>query len=152
MDLAANRDADPQVRAEASEGLRRFIARLTDAGIRDDAELAHRHALRDDITRFLDRPDQPRTQPKLPEVPPGPPRVQEKFDRFIKNGSRERLLDRGNVVERRPCNAPHPNVVKALQNLLNYREARDDFAFGRNGRKRFAPTPAKDLDPRAAVD
>ncbi|MEA2415871.1 MAG: hypothetical protein QOI58_2528 [Thermoanaerobaculia bacterium] len=73
MDLAANRDADPQVRAEASEGLRRFIVRLNDAGIRDDAELAHRHALRDDITRFLDRPDQPRTQPKLPEVPPGPP-------------------------------------------------------------------------------
>jgi len=73
MDLAANRDADPQVRAEASEGLRRFAARLTDAGIRDDAELAHRHALRDDITRFLDRPDAPRTQPKLPEVPPGPP-------------------------------------------------------------------------------
>jgi hypothetical protein len=73
MDLAANRDADPQVRAEASEGLRRFIVRLSDAGIRDDAELAHRHALRDDITRFLDRPDAPRTQPKLPEVPPGPP-------------------------------------------------------------------------------
>jgi len=73
MDLAANRDADPQVRAEASEGLRRFLVRLTDVGIRDDAELAHRHALRDDITRFLDRPDAPRTQPKLPEVPPGPP-------------------------------------------------------------------------------
>jgi len=73
MDLAANRDADPQVRAEASEGLRRFVATLSDAGIRDDAELAHRHALHDDIVRFLERPDQPRTQPKLPEVPPGPP-------------------------------------------------------------------------------
>jgi len=73
MDLAANRDADPQVRAEASEGLRRFAAKLNDLGIRDDAELAHRHALRDDITRFLERPDSPRTQPKLPEVPPGPP-------------------------------------------------------------------------------
>jgi hypothetical protein len=73
MDLAANRDADPQVRAEASEGLRRFITKLADASIRDDAELAHRHTLRDDITRFLDRPDAPRTQPKLPEVPPGPP-------------------------------------------------------------------------------
>jgi len=73
MDLAANRDADPQVRAEASEGLRRFAAKLSDAGIHDDAEIAHRHALRDDIARFLDRPDQPRTQPKLPEVPPGPP-------------------------------------------------------------------------------
>jgi Met-zincin/Domain of unknown function (DUF5117) len=73
MDLAANRDADPQVRAEASEGLRRFAVRLNDAGIHDDAELAHRHALRDDIERFLARPDQPRTQPKLPEAPPGPP-------------------------------------------------------------------------------
>ena len=73
MDLAANRDADPQVRAEASEGLRRLAVKLGDAGIHDDAELAHRHALRDDIARFLDRPDQPRTQPKLPEVPPGPP-------------------------------------------------------------------------------
>jgi hypothetical protein len=73
MDLAANRDADAQVRAEASEGLRRLSARLSDAGIRDDAEVAHRHALRDDIIRFLERPDQPRTQPKMPEVPPGPP-------------------------------------------------------------------------------
>ena len=73
MDLAANRDADSQVRAEASEGLRRLSAKLSDAGIRDQAELAHRHALRDDIARFLERPDQPRTQPKLPEVPPGPP-------------------------------------------------------------------------------
>jgi hypothetical protein len=73
MNLAANADADPQVRAEASEGLRRLAEKLTDAGIRDDAEVAHRHAMRDDIERFLARPDQPRAQPKLPEVPPGPP-------------------------------------------------------------------------------
>ncbi len=73
MNLAANADADPQVRAEASEGLRRLAAKLTDAGIRDEAEVAHRHAMRDDIERFLARPDQPRAQPKLPEVPPGPP-------------------------------------------------------------------------------
>jgi hypothetical protein len=73
MDLATNRDADPQVRAEASEGLRRLSAKLADTAIRDEAELAHRHAMRDDIARFLERPDQPRTQPKLPEVPPGPP-------------------------------------------------------------------------------
>jgi hypothetical protein len=73
MDLAANRDADAQVRAEASEGLRRLSAKLSGAGTRDDAEVAHRHALRDDIARFLERPDQPRTQPKMPEVPPGPP-------------------------------------------------------------------------------
>jgi hypothetical protein len=73
MDLAANRDADPQVRAEASEGLRRFAAKLSDSASHDEVELAYRHALRDDITRFLERPDQPRTQPKPPEVPPGPP-------------------------------------------------------------------------------
>jgi Met-zincin/Domain of unknown function (DUF5117) len=73
MELAANRDADAQVRAEASEGLRRLNGRLGDAGIHDAAELAHRHAMRDDIERFLARPDQPRTQPKPPEVPPGPP-------------------------------------------------------------------------------
>jgi hypothetical protein len=73
MNLAANADADPQVRAEASEGLRRLSAKLSDAGIRDEAELAHRHAMHDDIERFLARPDQPRAQPKLPEIPPGPP-------------------------------------------------------------------------------
>ena len=73
MDLAADRDADPQVRAEASEGLRRLAGRLGDAGIHDAAELAHRHAVRDEIERFLARPDQPRTQSKPPEVPPGPP-------------------------------------------------------------------------------
>jgi len=73
MELAANRDADAQVRAEASEGLRRLAGRLGDAGLHDAAELAHRHSLRDDIERFLERPDQPRTQPKPPEIPPGPP-------------------------------------------------------------------------------
>jgi hypothetical protein len=73
MNLAANVDADPQVRAEASEGLRRLAAKLNDAGIRDEAEVAHRHAMRDDIERFLARPEQPRALPKLPEVPPGPP-------------------------------------------------------------------------------
>jgi hypothetical protein len=73
MTLAANADADSQARAEASEGLRRLSAKLSDAGVRDEAELAHRHAMHEDIERFLARPDAPRTQPKLPEVPPGPP-------------------------------------------------------------------------------
>jgi hypothetical protein len=73
MTLANDANADPQVRADASEGLRRLSARLSDRGIADLSELAHRHALRDDIERFLARPDQPRTQPKAPEVPPGPP-------------------------------------------------------------------------------
>jgi len=73
MMLANDATADPQVRADASEGLRRLSAKLSDRGITDASELAHRHAMRDDIERFLARPDQPRTQPKPPEVPPGPP-------------------------------------------------------------------------------
>jgi Met-zincin/Domain of unknown function (DUF5117) len=73
MTLANDANADPQVRADASEGLRRLSAKLADRGVTDASELAHRHALRDDIERFLARPDQPRTQPKPPEVPPGPP-------------------------------------------------------------------------------
>jgi hypothetical protein len=72
MDLASSRDADPQVRAEAAEALRTLMGRLGTATA-DPAEIAHRHALRDDIQRFLERPDQPRTQPRPPEVPPGPP-------------------------------------------------------------------------------
>jgi len=72
MDLASARDADFQVKAEASEALRKMAAKL-DAAATDPSEIAHRHALREDIQRFLDRPDQPRTQPRVPEVPPGPP-------------------------------------------------------------------------------
>ena len=72
MELANNRDADAQVRAEASEGLRRLAARLA-APAADAGEIAHRHALRDDIERFLARPEQPRAPLRAPEVPPGPP-------------------------------------------------------------------------------
>src|SRR5262249_62017076 len=73
MDLAADRDADPQVRAEASEGLGRLAGKLGDAGLHDAAELTHRPAVRDEIVRVLARPAQPRTQSKPPEGPPGPP-------------------------------------------------------------------------------
>jgi hypothetical protein len=73
MELAANRDADPQVRAEASEGLRRLAARLTEKGVTDTSEIASRRATRDDIERFLARPDEPRKQPIPPPIPPGPP-------------------------------------------------------------------------------
>ena len=73
MTLANDANADPQVRADASEGLRRLSAKLSDRGVTEASELAHRHALRDDIERFLTRPDQPRTQPKAPDVPMGPP-------------------------------------------------------------------------------
>jgi hypothetical protein len=73
MTLANDANADPQARADASEGLRRLSAKLSDRGVTELSELAHRHALRDDIERFLARPDQPRTQPKAPDVPMGPP-------------------------------------------------------------------------------
>src|SRR5207249_605358 len=46
MELASNRDADLQVRAEASEALRKLAARLAVAET-DPAEVAHRHALRE---------------------------------------------------------------------------------------------------------
>jgi len=73
MDLANDATADPQVHADASEGLRRLAATLGDRGVTDVSELAHRHALREDIDRFLARPDAPRTPFKAPEIPPGPP-------------------------------------------------------------------------------
>jgi hypothetical protein len=72
MELASNRDANPQVTAEATEALRTLLERLANA-TGDVAEVAHRHALREDIQRFLERPDHPRTQPRPPAVPPGPP-------------------------------------------------------------------------------
>jgi hypothetical protein len=70
-ELAANREAAPQVRAEASDALRRMSARLV-ASVTDAAEAAHRRATRDDIERFLAHPEtwQP---PAIPAVPPGPP-------------------------------------------------------------------------------
>jgi hypothetical protein len=69
--LAADRDAAPQVRAEATDALRRLSARL--GNVADPAEMAHRRATRDDIERFLNRPAEPWQFPNLPVVPPGPP-------------------------------------------------------------------------------
>ena len=68
--LANNRDADPSARAEASDALRRLSARLV--AVSDPAENAHRRATRDEIERFLARPEswQP---PIIPTIPPGPP-------------------------------------------------------------------------------
>ncbi len=71
-DLAANRETDPQARAEAVDGLRRLSDRLR-AGTRDASEDAHRRATRDDIERFLNRPAEPWKPPTPPPVPPGPP-------------------------------------------------------------------------------
>jgi hypothetical protein len=70
--LAANRDADPQVRAEATDALRRLATRLTPA-VNDPSETAHRRATRDDIERFLNRPAEAWQPANVPAVPPGPP-------------------------------------------------------------------------------
>jgi hypothetical protein len=69
--LAANLEAAPQVRAEASDALRRLSARLT-APVPDIAEAAHRRATRDEIERFLARPETWKAS-VIPTVPPGPP-------------------------------------------------------------------------------
>jgi hypothetical protein len=68
--LARNAEAAPQVRAESFDALRRLSARLT--GGSDAAEQASRRATRDEIERFMARPES-WVAPVLPEVPPGPP-------------------------------------------------------------------------------
>ena len=70
-ELVANLDAAPQVRAEASDALRRLSARLA-APVTDVAEGAHRRATRDEIERFLAHPETWKA-PVIPTVPPGPP-------------------------------------------------------------------------------
>jgi hypothetical protein len=72
MDTAANADAAPQVRAAASEALRELHDRLTHPGP-DEAYHAHRRATRDDIERFLARPDAPRKQSAPLPIPQGDP-------------------------------------------------------------------------------
>ena len=79
MDLAANQDASPQVRAAATKGLR-DVAEYIDFNLKPRAGkptegdvLEHMRATRDDIERFLTRPDEPRRRtPPLPR-PPGDP-------------------------------------------------------------------------------
>jgi hypothetical protein len=74
MDLASGADADPQVRAQAAESMRKLSARLEPVP-RDAEEIegAHRRATREDIGRFLARPDPPQTHAQPPPEPPGPP-------------------------------------------------------------------------------
>ena len=71
-ELAANSDADPQVRAEATAALRRLSARLV-AVANDEPESASRRFARDEIERFLARPAETRKPQNVPAVPPGPP-------------------------------------------------------------------------------
>ena len=72
MDLAANADAAPQVRATATEALRELSEYLKTPS-QDATGAAHRRATRDDIERFLTRPDQPRKQTAPIAPPPGDP-------------------------------------------------------------------------------
>lgn len=72
MSLAADTTIDAQVRAVATESLRTlraYIATKPAAGL----DAAHQRATRDDIDRFLERPDAPRKQSEPVPVPPGPP-------------------------------------------------------------------------------
>ena len=72
MGLAADASADPLVRAVASDSLRSlraFIAAKPASGL----DVAHQRAVRDDIDRFLERPDAPRRVSDPLAVPPGPP-------------------------------------------------------------------------------
>jgi hypothetical protein len=72
MDLAADADASAQVRAVATQTLRELSSWLklpASTGI----NAAHRNAARDDIERFLARPDATRKQTAPPIAPPGDP-------------------------------------------------------------------------------
>jgi len=72
MELAANGDASPQVRAVATESLRELSASLRLGGP-SGANGAHRRATREDIERFLTRPDATRKQTTPLPTPPGDP-------------------------------------------------------------------------------
>jgi predicted Zn-dependent protease len=72
MDLAANANAQPQVRATATEALRTLQATLKRTPATGDTA-AHYRATLDDIERFLTRPDAPRKQTAPLPNPPGDP-------------------------------------------------------------------------------
>jgi hypothetical protein len=72
MELAADDDAAPQVRAIATEELRGLSAWLTSPAS-SAVEAATRRATHDDIERFLARPDATRKQTAPLPVPPGDP-------------------------------------------------------------------------------
>jgi predicted Zn-dependent protease len=74
MDLAANSNAQAQVRATATKALQTLQARLkrTVPTVAGDTD-AHYQATIDDIERFLTRPDAPRKQTTPLPNPPGDP-------------------------------------------------------------------------------
>jgi hypothetical protein len=75
MDTAANPDAAPQVRAAASEVLRDLGGRLNSQSPSPDATtITHRRSTRDDIERFLARPDAATRKQTTPlPIPQGDP-------------------------------------------------------------------------------
>lgn len=73
MDLAANADARPQVRAVATESLRNLQATLKRPPATSADIAAHNRAIVDDIERFLTRPFEPRKPTAPLPAPPGDP-------------------------------------------------------------------------------
>jgi hypothetical protein len=72
MELAGDPSAAPQVRAVATQALRELNSWLRQPASAGQ-ELAHRNAVRDDIDRFLTRPDATRKQTTTLATPPGDP-------------------------------------------------------------------------------
>ncbi|MEW6210993.1 MAG: zinc-dependent metalloprotease [Acidobacteriota bacterium] len=68
MDVAADAEAAPQVRAAATEALRELLAWLKAPGAS-----AHRRAVQEDIERFLMRPNEPRKKTSPLSTPAGDP-------------------------------------------------------------------------------
>jgi hypothetical protein len=68
MDVAADAEAAPQVRAAATEALREMLAMLKAPGAS-----AHRRATQEDIERFLARPGEPRKKTSPLATPAGDP-------------------------------------------------------------------------------
>ncbi len=73
MDLAADPDASPHVRAVANEWLRSLMTSDTAVTARDEATNMHLRSTREEIERFLARPDAPRRRTLPPPTPPGDP-------------------------------------------------------------------------------
>lgn len=69
MDLAADSDAAPQVRATATEALRQLHTMLKIPA----ADASHRRAVQEDIERFLARPNEPRKKTSPLATPAGDP-------------------------------------------------------------------------------
>ncbi|HWS90477.1 MAG TPA: zinc-dependent metalloprotease [Pyrinomonadaceae bacterium] len=72
IDLAADDSASPQVRGVAGEYLRSIMERSAVTSP-DEATAIHFRSTREDIERFLARPDAPRKRTPPPPTPPGDP-------------------------------------------------------------------------------